>query len=192
MLRQWAWYVSNVSIIFDAPCLFLHHLHYVLLNFVVFLCIFWNWPINEMPQCQFPIFCYFHVSEKLQRKYSQNWTKQKPNLLIFTKASRRPKRRRRGPRASHTIGWRGQPLARAPWWWGHLAHLLTLPFHLYIPPGGKNLNTRSIFRKHITILCHHWPEIGRVQKLFPAPCRRGESPPEVFFIAMLVFGVMSQ
>jgi hypothetical protein len=36
------WYVSNVSIIFDAPCLFLHHLLCVLLHFVVFLCIFWN------------------------------------------------------------------------------------------------------------------------------------------------------
>jgi hypothetical protein len=48
-----------------------------------------------MPQCQFPIFCYFCVSKKLHRKYSQNWTKQKPNLLKFTEASRRPKRRRR-------------------------------------------------------------------------------------------------
>jgi hypothetical protein len=37
-----AWYVSNVSIIFDAPCLFLHHLISVLLHFVAFLCIFWN------------------------------------------------------------------------------------------------------------------------------------------------------
>jgi hypothetical protein len=37
-----AWYVSNVSIIFDAPCLFIHHLLCVLLHFVVFLCIFWN------------------------------------------------------------------------------------------------------------------------------------------------------
>jgi hypothetical protein len=36
------WYVSNVSIIFDAPCLFLHHLLWVLLHFVVFLCIFRN------------------------------------------------------------------------------------------------------------------------------------------------------
>jgi hypothetical protein len=36
------WYVSNVSIIFDAPSLFLHHLLCVLLNFVAFLCIFWN------------------------------------------------------------------------------------------------------------------------------------------------------
>jgi hypothetical protein len=37
-----AWYVSNVSIIFDDPCLFIHHLLCVLLHFVVFLCIFRN------------------------------------------------------------------------------------------------------------------------------------------------------
>jgi hypothetical protein len=37
-----AWYVSNVSIIFDAPCLFLHHLLSVLLYFVAFLWIFRN------------------------------------------------------------------------------------------------------------------------------------------------------
>jgi hypothetical protein len=37
-----AWYVSNVSIIFDAPCLFLHHLLCVLLHFMAFLCIFRN------------------------------------------------------------------------------------------------------------------------------------------------------
>jgi hypothetical protein len=37
-----AWYVSNVSIIFDAPCLFIHHLLCVLFHFVAFLCIFWN------------------------------------------------------------------------------------------------------------------------------------------------------
>jgi hypothetical protein len=37
-----AWYVSNVSIIFYAPCLFMHHLLCVLLHFVVFLCIFRN------------------------------------------------------------------------------------------------------------------------------------------------------
>jgi hypothetical protein len=37
-----AWYVSNVSKIFDAPCLFLHHLLSVLLHFVAFLCVFRN------------------------------------------------------------------------------------------------------------------------------------------------------
>jgi hypothetical protein len=37
-----AWYVSNVSIIFDVSCLFLHHLLCVLLHFMAFLCIFRN------------------------------------------------------------------------------------------------------------------------------------------------------
>jgi hypothetical protein len=49
-----------------------------------------------MPQCQFPVFYYFCVSEKLHRKYSRNRTKQKPEVQIFTGASRRPKRRWRG------------------------------------------------------------------------------------------------
>jgi hypothetical protein len=49
-----------------------------------------------MPKCQFPNFCYFCVSEKLHRKYSRNWTKQKPDIQKFTEASREPKRRRRG------------------------------------------------------------------------------------------------
>jgi hypothetical protein len=31
-----------------------------------------------------------------------------------------------------------------------------------------------------------------VQKFFPAPCWRGESSPEVFFIGMLASGVMSE
>jgi hypothetical protein len=42
-----------------------------------------------------PCFLLFCVLEKLHKKYSWNWTKQKPNLLIFNEASRRPKRRRR-------------------------------------------------------------------------------------------------
>jgi hypothetical protein len=37
-----SWYVSNVSIIFDAPCLFLHHLPIVSLHLVAFLYIFRN------------------------------------------------------------------------------------------------------------------------------------------------------
>jgi hypothetical protein len=48
-----------------------------------------------MPKYRFPVFCCFCVSEKLHRKYSLNWTKQKPNIPIFTEASKRPKRRRR-------------------------------------------------------------------------------------------------
>jgi hypothetical protein len=74
-----------------------------------------------MPQCQFPIFCYFCVSEKLHGKYSQNWTKQKPNIPIFNEAFRRPKRRRRGATGrSHHRAVRPAPgprplVVRAPW-----------------------------------------------------------------------------
>jgi hypothetical protein len=74
-----------------------------------------------MPQCQFPVFCYFCVLEKLQRKYSRNWMKQKPNIPIFNEASRRPKRRQRGARGqSHHQGvrpspWPCLPVVRAPW-----------------------------------------------------------------------------
>jgi hypothetical protein len=46
-----------------------------------------------MPQCQFPVFCCFCVSEKLHRKYSQNWTKQKLNVQILNEASRTPKQK---------------------------------------------------------------------------------------------------
>jgi hypothetical protein len=38
----WTLDMSHVSIIFDTPCLFMHHFICVLLHFVVFLCIFWN------------------------------------------------------------------------------------------------------------------------------------------------------
>jgi hypothetical protein len=48
------------------------------------------------------------------------------------------------------------------------------------------------FPEYIAIRRRRRPEIGRVQKLFPAPYRRGESPPEVFFIAMLASGAMSE
>jgi hypothetical protein len=41
-IHHGVWYVSNVSIIFDAPCLFLHHLPCVLLHFMAFLCDFRN------------------------------------------------------------------------------------------------------------------------------------------------------
>jgi hypothetical protein len=48
------------------------------------------------------------------------------------------------------------------------------------------------FLEYIAIRRRRRPEIGRVQKLFPAPCRRGESPLEVFFIAMLASDAMSE
>jgi hypothetical protein len=60
------------------------------------LCIFQNEPINKSPQCQFPVFYCFCVSEVIHRKYSRNWTKQVPEVLFCLGASRDSKRSRRG------------------------------------------------------------------------------------------------
>jgi hypothetical protein len=145
-----------------------------------------------MPQCQFLVFCYFCVSEKLHRKYSQNWTKQNPNIQKFTEASREPKRRRRRATGQpHHQGVRPapgpcRPMVRAPW---STSDAAPSPIKT---PRRENPKDPITFPEYIAIRCHRRPEIGRVQKLFPAPCRRGESPLEVFFIAMLASDVMSE
>jgi hypothetical protein len=100
-----------------------------------------------MPQCQFHVFCYFCVSENLHRKYSQNWTKQKLNLLFLPKLCEDRRWDRGEPGASHTIGWCGPAPGRATRWWGQQAHLLTLPFRLYIPLDRKNLKDGSLFHE---------------------------------------------
>jgi hypothetical protein len=145
-----------------------------------------------MSQCQFPIFCYFCVSEKLHRKYSRNWTKQKPNIQKFTEAFREPKRRRRGATwRPHHQGARPTPglrpaVVRAPWSTSDAA-----PSPIKTPRREKPKDPIT-FQKHIVIRRRRWPKIERVQKLFLTPCRRGESPPEVFFIAMLASGTISE
>jgi hypothetical protein len=74
-----------------------------------------------MPQCQFLIFWCFCVSEKLYRKYSWNWTKQKLNVQKFTEASREPKRRWNGARRRpHHQGawpraWPRRPMVSPTW-----------------------------------------------------------------------------
>jgi hypothetical protein len=145
-----------------------------------------------MPQCQFSVFCYFCVSEKLHRKYSRHWTKQKPNIQKFTEASREPKRRRnRARRWPHHQGarpraWPCCPMVSPTW-----STSDTSPSPIKTPRWEKPKDPIT-FPEYIAIHRHHRPEIGRVQKLFSAPYRRGESPPEVFFIAMLASGVMSE
>jgi hypothetical protein len=68
-----------------------------------------------------PVCCCFCVSEKLHRKYSQNWTKQKPNIQIFTEASRELKRRRNGARrwphhqGARPRAWLRRPMVSPTW-----------------------------------------------------------------------------
>jgi hypothetical protein len=100
-----------------------------------------------MPHCQFSVFCYFCVSKNLHRKYSQNWTKQKPKFLFSRSVTESKAETGGGLGPAHTMGCRGLAPGRATRWWGHLAHSLTPPFRLYIPLNEKTLNTRSIFHE---------------------------------------------
>jgi hypothetical protein len=47
-------------------------------------------------------------------------------------------------------------------------------------------------QKHTASRRHHQIEIGRIQELFPTPCRRGESLPEAFYTTMVASGVMCE
>jgi hypothetical protein len=145
-----------------------------------------------MPQCQFPVFCCFCVLEKLNRKYSWNWAKQKLKSLITWHEDGFQRRAGDRPGASHTLWWCGPALGHATRGCDHLVHPLTSPFCLFIPSIKKTLGPELFSRKHTASHCHHWCEIGRVQKLLVAPCRRGESPPESFFITMPASGVMCE
>jgi hypothetical protein len=64
----WEWYVSNVSIIFDAPCLFIHRLLYVLLHFVVFYAFFRT---NLLTRCH-SASSLFSAVFVFQKSYTEN------------------------------------------------------------------------------------------------------------------------
>jgi hypothetical protein len=100
-----------------------------------------------MPQCQFPVFCYFCVLEKLHKKYSQNCTKQKLKFLFFLTQDGVQSRDGGGPEGSRTIGWRGPPPGRATRWCRPLVNHLALPFCLYILLDDKTLRARTLFQK---------------------------------------------
>jgi hypothetical protein len=100
-----------------------------------------------MPQCQFLVFCYFCVSEKLHRKYSQNWTKQKLKSLITWHEDGVQRRAGGGPEASHTLWWHGPKLGRATKGCDRLVHPLTSPFRLFNPLDGKTLGAQTLFQK---------------------------------------------
>jgi hypothetical protein len=100
-----------------------------------------------MPQCQFPVFCYFCVSKKLHRKYSWNWMKQKLKSLITWYEDGVQRRAGDGPGAGHAWWRHGPPLGRATRGCDRLVHLLTSPFLLFNPIDGKTLKAQTLFQK---------------------------------------------
>jgi hypothetical protein len=111
-----------------------------------------------MPQCQFPVFCCFCVSEVIHRKYSRNWTKQVPKVLFYPKASRDLKEsRRQGTRAPHAgVAWLGPwprgPRVRAP---GPSSDIAPSPIKT---PRRKKPKYPIRFPEHIAIRRRRRPE----------------------------------
>jgi hypothetical protein len=88
-----------------------------------------------------PCFLLFLCFRKATQEIFSELDETKAEVSIF------PDARRRGTR-----GWPHHRVARASPWprhqvVGHLAHLLTPPFRLYILLDGKILKTRSVFHE---------------------------------------------
>jgi hypothetical protein len=144
---------------------------------------------NLLTRCHSASSCFllFLCFRKVTQEIFSELDKTKAEVPNYLTRRRSPEERRRRTK--------GQPhnrVARATPWPRHLVHLLTSPFRLYIPFVEKTLRARTVFQKHTASRRRRRPEFGRVQKLFPAPCRRGESPPEAFFITMPTSGVMRE
>jgi hypothetical protein len=137
-----------------------------------------------MPQCQFPVSAVF----VFQKSYTGNILeigRNKSQNSYFSRSVTKSKAETeedQGPGAPK--GATTQPLAAPP---GGVAAWPTFrrcPSAYIFPSTGKPKGTDQFSLKHTTSPRRRRREIGRVQKLFPAPCRRGESPPEAFFINM--------
>jgi hypothetical protein len=180
-----AWYVSNVSIIFDAPCVFIHHFLCILLYFVGFLCIFGT---NLLTRCHSAssLFSAVFVFQKIYTENILGIGQNKSQTFYFYRSSRRPKMRRRGSRgrphprvARPRPGPRHQGVSRP----GPPSDAALSPIS---PLNGKNLRNGSLFHE---TYC----------KLPPSPSRDRENLgalpdtlPEAFSTTMVASGVMCE
>jgi hypothetical protein len=139
-----------------------------------------------MPQCQFPIFCYFVFHKKLHMKYSQNWTTRSPKFLFSPDMRRSPKKSRRGARRwpHHRVV---PPIGHATTWCGPPWCPLTSPLRLYKAFDAKNLNQSAFsqinFRSTTAIEEQFWG----IKVSIPTPCRDGELP-SVTSLTFPIFG----
>jgi hypothetical protein len=102
-----------------------------------------------MPQCQFPVFYWFCVLEKLHRKYSRNWMKQKPKVQIFHGASRIPKTRQSQARGwPHHQGARPGPGPHWPMVWAPWSTSDAAPSSIKTPRQEKPKHPITFLETH--------------------------------------------
>jgi hypothetical protein len=137
-------------------------------------------------------FLLFLCFRKVTWEIFSELDKTKAEVLNYLTRRQSPKEsRRRTKGRPHLVVARATPRPRHQGC-DRLVHLMTLLFRLFNPLDGKTLRPKLFSIKHTASHRHRRCEIRRVRKLFPAPCQRGESPPEAFFITMPASGVMCE
>jgi hypothetical protein len=94
-----------------------------------------------------PVFCCFCVSEKLYRKYSRNWTKQKAKVPNYLTRRRSPKESRRWTKGQpHHVVVRATPRPRHQVVWppGPPPDIALTPIY---SPRRENPKARTLFQK---------------------------------------------
>jgi hypothetical protein len=140
-----------------------------------------------------PYFLLFLCFRKATQEIFSELEETKAEPPIFTKASRRPKmRRREATGQAHPRVARPTPSPRhqgvRPAGPPPDAALPTI----YSPRREKPKPPDQFSSKHTASCRRRGREIGRIQELFPAPCRRGESLSEAFSTTMVASVVMCE
>jgi hypothetical protein len=134
-----------------------------------------------MPQCQFPVFCCFCVSDKLQRNYSQNWMKQSPKFLFSPARDGVQRRVGGGPGGGHTIWWHAPPWPRHQVVWAPGP-----PSDIALPPvyslQRENPKLSSLRRRKVLHRRHHQRPISGDRSLYSGTLPRWGIAPEAISI----------
>jgi hypothetical protein len=145
-----------------------------------------------MPRCQFSVFAIF----VFQKSYTGNILgigRKKSQNSYFSRSVTESKAEMEGSQEAAAL-WHGagHPLAAPGPGVGPWPIFWPCPSAYIFPSTGKPKGTDQFSSKHTT--SHHRcrRKMRRVEKPFLAPCQRGESPPEAFFITMPTSGVMRE
>jgi hypothetical protein len=137
-----AWYVQNVYIIFDAPCLFFFLLNGKALSIHHTICLVFRYTLWHFYACsgtnlltsRHSASSLFYAVFVFQKSYTGNILGIGRNKSRTSRNSPKLPENRRGdrvaPRGPHTIGRCGPALGYAPYVWRCLSPLLTLPLRL--------------------------------------------------------------
>jgi hypothetical protein len=115
------WYVSNISIFFDAPCLFYTNCFVFCLHFAAFLCIFLEQTYYQDATVPVPCFLLFLCFKKVTQEIFSELDETKAEVPIYMTRRRSPEERRRQTK--------GQPYHR-------VARATTWPHHQVVWPPG--------------------------------------------------------